>query len=251
MKQPSTKVESPIEILSVGDSAIVVEFGTGIHPELHRKVKALADYLDHDGVPGMIEYVPAFSSVTVYYDPLKVKNFTLGQGEGRAQSCYQIVSACLAAIVSQLGDSVVYQPRIVKIPVCYGGDFGPDLAYVAEHNKVTVDEVIKIHASCQYLVYMIGFAPGFPYLGGMSERIATPRRSSPRLAIPAGSVGIAGTQTGVYPITTPGGWQLIGRTPVELFRPQENPPSLLQSGDMIQFCPISQQQFTEYKEADQ
>jgi inhibitor of KinA len=244
-------VESPVKILSVGETAIVVEFGTGIHPELHRKVKALTDYLEQASFPGMIEYVPAFSSVTVFYDPLKVKEFTVGQGAVRDQSCYQIVSDRLANIVAKLVDSVVNQPRVVKIPVCYGGDFGPDLTYVAEHNKVTVDDVIKIHASCQYLVYMIGFAPGFPYLGGMSERIATPRRSSPRSAIPAGSVGIAGTQTGVYPIATPGGWQLIGRTPVELFRPRENPPSLLQSGDMIQFCPISQQQFAEYKEADQ
>jgi inhibitor of KinA len=147
--------------------------------------------------------------------------------------------------------TVKQHPRVVEIPVCYGGEFGPDLGYVAEHNQLSVEEVIEIHTSGQYLVYMIGFAPGFPYLGGMSERIMAPRRQSPRLAIPAGTVGIAGMQTGVYPIETPGGWQLIGRTPLALFRPQDNPPSLLQSGDIVRFCQISDKEYEEYKEEDQ
>ena len=140
--------------------------------------------------------------------------------------------------------------RTVSIPVCYGGEFGPDLEYVARHNNLTTDEVIHIHSSGEYLVYMIGFAPGFPFLGGLSPKIATPRRPSPRATIPAGSVGIAGMQTGVYPIETPGGWQLIGRTPQKLFLPNENPPSLLQAGDVVKFCPISFQEYQEsvYKE---
>lgn len=251
MNQASTKTESPIEILPFGESAVLVEFGQGIHPEIHRQVKALTDYLDRFPFPGMIEYVPAFSSVAVFYNPVKAQSLPVELDEAEGSLAYHKVSVLIRKIIAQLDHSVANKPRVVKIPVCYGGDFGPDLEYVAEHNKVTVNEVINIHANCQYLVYMIGFAPGFPYLGGMSERIATPRRSSPRPLIPAGSVGIAGMQTGVYPIATPGGWQLIGRTPVELFRPQANPPTLLQSGDMIQFCPISQQQFAEYKGADQ
>ena len=132
--------------------------------------------------------------------------------------------------------------------MCYGGEYGPDLEEVARHNGLSVDEVIALHSGGEYLVYMIGFAPGFPYLGGMSERIAMPRRSSPRAQIPVGSVGIAGMQTGVYPIETPGGWQLIGRTPLALFRPEENPPSLLQAGNKVRFRPISADEFAAWKE---
>ncbi len=139
-------------------------------------------------------------------------------------------------------------PRVVSIPVCYGGDFGPDLEYVAHHNNISPQEVIEIHSGNEYSVYMIGFSPGFPYLGGMSEKISAPRRSSPRLIIPAGSVGIAGKQTGIYPIETPGGWQIIGRTPIKLFRPDEESPSLLQAGDKIKFTPISYPEFMKWEE---
>jgi inhibitor of KinA len=138
--------------------------------------------------------------------------------------------------------------RFVEIPVCYGGEYGPDLEAVAEYHHLSTSEVVEIHSKEEYLVYMIGFAPGFPYLGGMSEEIATPRRHSPRLSIPEGSVGIAGMQTGVYPISTPGGWQLIGRTPLELFCPNENPPTLLQSGDIVKFVPISLEEYQANKE---
>lgn len=251
MTQVSAKAESSIDLLPFGESAVIVEFGKGIHPGIHRQVKAFTDYLDQFSFWGMIEYVPAFSSVTVFYDPVKVKNLSIESDEIQGRSSYHIVSSLLRKIIVQLDHSIANKPRIVKIPVCYGGDFGPDLEYVAEHNQLTVAEVIQIHASCQYLVYMIGFAPGFPYLGGMSEKISTPRRSSPRMSIPAGSVGIAGMQTGVYPIKTPGGWQLIGRTPLELFRPHDNPPSLLQSGDVIQFCPVSQSEFEACKGEEQ
>lgn len=247
MSQEHQTAKSHSEIFSAGESAMVVEFGSGIHPDIHRKVKALADFLDQFPFPGMIEYSPSFSSVTVFYDPLKVRQLTAAQPTVGQQTSYQIVADFLQNIVSKLGHSAAVQPRVVKIPVCYGGTFGPDLEYVAAYNQLSVTEVITIHASSQYLVYMIGFAPGFPYLGGMSERIAVPRRPSPRLSIPAGSVGIAGMQTGVYPIATPGGWQLIGQTPLELFRPQDNPPTLLQSGDMIQFYSISSQEFAEYR----
>jgi inhibitor of KinA len=135
--------------------------------------------------------------------------------------------------------------RTVSIPVCYGGEYGPDLEYVARHHNLTPEEVISIHSEGEYLAYMIGFAPGFPFLGGLSEKIATPRRPSPRTSIPAGSVGIAGMQTGVYPISTPGGWQLIGQTPVKLFLPKQNPPSLLQAGDIVKFEPISKEEYQE------
>lgn len=236
-----------MELFPLGESAIRIELGDRIHPDIHRKVKIVSDYLDQHSFPGMIECIPSFSSVTVMYDPLQVRVLHADDLELKNRSSYEIVSSILEQMVSRLGDAVHYQPRVVEIPVCYGGEFGPDLDHVAGHNQLTPDEVIDIHTGGEYLVYMIGFAPGFPYLGGMSEKIATPRRPSPRTSIPEGTVGIAGMQTGVYPISTPGGWQLIGRTPLQLFRPNENPPSLLQSGDIVKFRSISRKEFDLYK----
>lgn len=249
MKQQAAPANPEYQLLSVGEAALMIEFGKGIHPETHKKVKVLADFLDQQPLPGMLEYVAAYSSITVFYNPAIVKQFFQERLHQQKQSAYQILADLLIEVLSNLDNNVVTTPRTVEIPVCYGGEYGPDLAYVAEYNKLTIEEVIKIHCQGQYLVYMIGFAPGFPYLGGMSEKIATPRRPSPRLEIPAGSVGIAGMQTGVYPITTPGGWQLIGRTPLPLFRPQEECPSLLRAGDLIQFRPISVTEYEEYGEA--
>ena len=134
--------------------------------------------------------------------------------------------------------------KVVEIPTIYGGEYGPDIEFVAEHNNISIDEVIEIHSSRNYLIYMLGFTPGFPYLGGMSEKIETPRLKTPRTKIPAGTVGIAGKQTGIYPIDSPGGWQLIGRTPVKLYDPFADPPVLLNSGDYLRFVPIDE---TEYK----
>ncbi len=247
MNSVVTNVELEPKILPFGESAILIEFGKGIHPEIHRRVHVFTEYLDAHSLPGMIEYVSAFSSVTIFYDPLIVKKLHAEKLGGETALAFEILAPLLNEIIAALGNGVHDTPRIVEIPVCYGGEFGPDLEYVAEYNHLTVDEVIRIHASGQYLVYMIGFAPGFPYLGGMPEAIATPRRQSPRMFIPAGSVGIAGMQTGVYPIATPGGWQLIGNTPLELFRPQDNPPSLLQSGDHIRFYPISRKEYEAFK----
>lgn len=221
----------------LGDTAVVVEFDTVIGSASHEQVRLLSLYLDHHPIPGMIEYVPAFTTVTVFYDPVVLR--------------YAEAQAKLEKAAAQTADMRLdKKARTVEIPVCYGGEFGPDLEEVAAHNRLTADEVVRIHSSVEYLVYMIGFAPGFPYLGGMPERIAAPRRSSPRLAIPAGSVGVGGTQTGVYPIVTPGGWQLIGRTPVALFRPDMTPPALLRAGDTIRFVPISEEEYESW-EGDQ
>lgn len=235
-----------VELLPFGETAVLIEFGRGINPETHRKVKALTNYLDRQPFPGLIEYVSAFSSVTISYDPVKVRCFQRSQGWTETAS-YQTVTALLEEIIAKLEQGREEQPRQVRVPVCYGGEFGPDLAFVAEHNRCTEQEVIAIHSGGQYLVYMLGFAPGFPYLGGMSEKIAAPRRQTPRMEIPAGSVGIAGLQTGVYPIATPGGWQLIGRTPLDLFCPDKQPPTLLQAGDLITFYPISPAEYAQHK----
>ncbi|MFV8828590.1 5-oxoprolinase subunit PxpB [Alkalihalobacterium sp. APHAB7] len=235
------------DIYPLSETAITLQFGTMIDMDLHRRVRTFTHHLEERPFAGFLECVPAFSSVTVYYDPLRVlqSEQTSGFSSVNTRSAYDIVSIYLKKLVEKLTDIKEKPPRAIEIPVCYGGELGPDLDFVAKHNNLTTDEVIQIHSSGEYLVYMIGFAPGFPYLGGMSDKIATPRRSSPRATIVKGSVGIAGSQTGVYPISTPGGWQLIGRTPVELFCPNDTNPSLLQAGDVIRFKPIS---LEEYKE---
>jgi inhibitor of KinA len=251
MNSMEEKEHDDFDIQPLGERAIIVTFGTMIDVTIHRKVKALTNYLDTTPIGGMIEYVPAFTSVTVYYDPARVLENEKQPIREKAGSAYEIVYANLKQIVLNLEATMEDKKREVEIPVCYGGQFGPDLEFVAKHNNMSTDEVINTHSNGDYLVYMIGFAPGFPYLGGMSEKIAAPRRSEPRMKIAKGSVGIAGKQTGVYSIESPGGWQIIGRTPLELFRPNENPPSLLQAGDVIRFKPISLKEFTAYKEDSQ
>ena len=233
------------KFLPLGDAAIVVQFGETIGPRTHDRVRQVADYLERHPFAGMIEYVPSFLSVAVYYEPYAL---LLAHGGHEATSAIKadpggIAVRLLTEILAKLEDSSETQARIVEIPVCYGGDLGPDLPGVAAHHGLTEQEVIEIHASADYLVYMLGFAPGFAYLGGLSERIATPRRQTPRLAIPAGTVGIAGDQTGVYPIVTPGGWQLIGKTPEPLFLPAAMPPTLLRAGDIVRFRPIDRAEF--------
>lgn len=235
-------------IRPLGDSALVVHLGDGISPTIHNKVKNLSYLLDSKPFPGFIESVPAYNSLTVYYNPVAVY-FSIV--DNREKSPYKIVSALLEDLLNQLSIGEKVDQRVVEIPVAYGGEFGPDLEYVAAYHGISMDEVIQIHSSNNCLVYMIGFAPGFPFLGGMDERIATPRKDSPRLAIAPGSVGIAGKQTGIYPLETPGGWQIIGRTPLDLFLPSKTPPTLLQSGDKIRFFPITPEEFAAYKEMEQ
>lgn len=223
-----------LTIEPLGDRALVVHLGSEIDLPTFRAVRSLAAQLAATPLEGMIEIVPAFTTITIYYDPLRTT-------EERLRSS-------LGVLAERLDSLPPPEPRIVEIPVCYGGEFGCDLEFVAQQAGLAPGEVIAIHAEGEYLVHMIGFAPGFPYLGGMSPRIAAPRRGSPRLKIPAGSVGIAGDQTGIYPLETPGGWQLIGRTPLALFRPHENPPTLLQAGDLVRFVPITPTQFRELSE---
>ena len=241
MNQSKLLEKENILIKPLGEAAVTIQFGTDITPDLHRKVRALASKLDTDSFAGFIEYVPAFASVTIFYDPVIVYQVF-------RCSPFQAVHSILTNMILQLKEERTLEQRIREIPVCYGGTFGPDLQYVADYHQLSADEVINIHISEKYLVYMIGFVPGFPYLGGLSQKIATPRRSSPRLKIPAGSVGIAGSQTGVYPFETPGGWQLIGQTFLPLFTPQNHPPSLLQPGDIVKFISISEEEYKAGKE---
>lgn len=216
--------------LVAGDAALVVEFGDRIDPAINRRVRELCLAVDRARPEGVRDLVPTYRSLLVSYDP-------------RATT-FEALRARLAALEVGLADAPAPPPRVVEIPTSYGGDFGPDLPFVAEHAGMTADEVVAIHSSADYLVYMMGFSPGFTYLGGMSERIAAPRLKTPRTAIPAGSVGIAQQQTGIYPVESPGGWQLIGRTPVMLFDPSRNPPVVVEAGDYIRFVPVTRDEYT-------
>ncbi len=219
----------PPRYLPAGDAALVVEFGEQIDPAINRRVHVLAYVLAQDPAPGLGEAVPTYRSLLVHYDPLR-----LG---------YDDVVRLVKDGLQRMGQVSLPPPRVVEIPTVYGGEFGPDIAFVAECNGLSVEEVIGIHSGADYPVYMIGFTPGFPYLGGVAEAIAAPRLKTPRTRVPAGSVGIAGQQTGIYPIESPGGWQIIGRTPLTLFDPHREPPALVAAGDVVRFVPISEEEF--------
>lgn len=224
----------------LGDQALIVEFGNKIDPSIYENVQRLTHLLEETKPTWLIEYIPAYTTVTIFYDVLSLQNDD--------RSPFHCVQKEIERLLQTERKTKSAETRLVEIPVCYGGEFGPDLSYVASYNDLTEDEVISIHSSGEYIVYMLGFAPGFPYIGGMSPKIATPRKESPRLAIPARSVGIAGGQTGIYPIETPGGWQLIGKTPLPLFNRDKRPPTLLQAGDRIRFVPITYEQFRHMEE---
>nr|WP_315673522.1 5-oxoprolinase subunit PxpB [Clostridium sp. 19966] len=228
---------NPVNIFQISETSALVEFGNEIHKDTNKQIRLFCESVDKNPFHGLIEYIPYFSSVSLIYDPIKI-----------GKDPFKTVRLKLEEILSKMDLSEEYEEHIVKIPVCYGKELGPDIEHVAKTNNLTVEEVIQIHCSGDYLVYMIGFAPGFPYLGGLSKKIHTPRRSSPRTAIPEGSVGIAGTQTGIYPIETPGGWQIIGRTPLKLFDLNSQEKTLLKCGDIAKFYPISYQEYVDLKE---
>ena len=207
-----------------GDLALVVELGDAISTEINRKVRSLTDALEEGSIPGVFDFLPTYRSVLVYYNPLIVTSGEVQDGIERLLQSAEVTDTGMR--------------HVVHIPTLYGSEMGPDIAFVAEHNGIDEREVIRIHSGADYLVYMMGFSPGFAYLGGLDERLATPRLQSPRTEIPAGAVGIAETQTGVYPMASPGGWQLIGRTPLKLFDPTRERPVLLGAGDYVRFVPI-------------
>lgn len=217
-----------------GDSAINMEFGNEISQDINRKIRAVTILIEKRQIRGINELVPTYRSLMVHYNPLLIG--------------YEKLVNILKEIEENTKNIDLPWPQVIEIPVLYGGDYGPDIENVANHNGLTVHELIKIHTSVEYLIYMLGFTPGFPYLGGMDKRIATPRLKSPRTKIPAGSVGIAGEQTGIYPLQSPGGWQLIGITPLELFNPGRENPILLKSGDYIVFKDIDEKEYGKIKE---
>ncbi len=220
----------------LGDHAVMITVGDSINEATHRRVRAIDAALEQARLAGVTDLVPAFASLLVHYDPVRVAG-------DPAVEPYDRIVASLQQSLTAVSESSAASGRTVEIPVCYGGDLGPDLEEVARRHSLEPDEVVRIHADGDYLVYMIGFMPGFAYLGGLSDRIATPRRGSPRTAVPAGAVGIGGDQTGVYPLTSPGGWNLIGRTPLKIFDINRAEPTLLAAGDHVRFRPISPAEF--------
>jgi inhibitor of KinA len=216
----------------------MITLGDAIDERTHRLVRAAASRIRSHPPPGFVDLVPAFVSIVVHYDPL------VAAREGNERP-YEDVVNFLRERLTGLAVEALDAPRVVEIPVCYGGDLGPDLDDVARMHELSPDEVVRLHSAAEYLVYMIGFMPGFAYLGGLPERIATPRRKTPRTAVPAGTVGIGGRQTGVYPLVSPGGWNLIGRTPVKIFDIARAEPTLLGTGDRVRFRPITRAEFDE------
>lgn len=225
-----------IKVLS--ERSILVYFGVAINEETHEKIQLAGEILNEQQVEGITEIVSGYTNICVHYEPRKIKKVVQAfEGKTIADK----VIAFLEHILQDNHSVERAESRLVEIPVMYGGAYGLDLAYVAAQNHLTEQEVIEIHTSRDYLVYMLGFAPGFPFLGGLDQRIATPRKQTPRLNIEAGSVGIAGEQTGVYPFATPGGWQIIGRTAVDLFLPNETPPTYLRPGDRVRFVAVKEE----------
>ena len=220
---------------SMGDSALMVTVGDSISYEINKKVHDIISLINLEDWPGIKEIVPTYSSFVIHFDPI------IFSREGLIE--------CVQGIWDDDLNSENTDSRTILLPTLYSSEYGPDLQSVAEFTGLSVEEVIETHSKVDYLVYALGFSPGFPYLGGMSDRIACPRLSTPRIEIPAGSVGIAESQTGVYPMASPGGWQLIGRTPINMFNPDKTPPSVLAAGDLVKFVPLdSEQEFLELAE---
>ncbi len=213
----------------VGDRGLLAEYGDAIAAEINRKVRAVALALEQEQPPGMVEVIPTYRSVLIVYDPMKTDVTAL-----------ELVLETLEARLDQIR---IQPPRTVEIPVLYGGEGGPDIVFVAQHAGLSTDDVIRIHSGTPYQIYMIGFTPGFAYLGGLPEAIHAPRLETPRVLVPAGSVGIANNQTGIYPVPSPAGWRIIGRTPLKLFDPMRSEPFLYRAGDFIKFNSISEAEF--------
>ncbi|MDI1335547.1 MAG: 5-oxoprolinase subunit PxpB [Lacunisphaera sp.] len=222
----------------LGDNALMLEVGDVIDEPTHRRVQEAWRALAAAPLPGVTELVPAYTTVTLFYDPLLAV-----QAGAPATDIADWLTVQVEERLKHPPKMEKVKIRTVEIPVCYGGEFGPDLALVAKQAKLSPEEVIKRHSKPEYLVYLVGFAPGFPYLGGLPKELETPRHARPRMTVPPGSVGIGGAQTGIYPLATPGGWNLIGRTPEKIFRPAENPPVLLRAGDRVKFKAITPAEF--------
>jgi inhibitor of KinA len=227
-----TVYDEPPRFLPCGDTGLSVEFAGGIDRRVNDRVQRLFRQLLEKFIPGVVDLNPTYQSLLIQYHPWKCS--------------YENLVLIIGESLKSPEEGQLRQAELVRIPVCYGGVYGPDMDAVAAFHAMSTDQVIRIHSAPEYYVYMIGFTPGFPYLGGLDERLHTPRKKEPRKLVSAGSVGIADCQTGIYSIDSPGGWQLIGKTPLRLFDQQGLAPFLLSPGDSLQFVPITEDEFESY-----
>ena len=217
----------------MGDKSLLVELGDNISSQVNLKVRALFWGLQAESIEGLVDIVPSYRSLLLIFDPLRLQLPLLKE----------IVERNLTADKHRQ----LPEPKKIRVPVVYGDEYGPDLAWVADYLKISPQEVMDYHASVTYRVYMIGFTPGYPYLGEVPDAIVAPRRQTPRTIVPRGSVGIAQKQTGIYPVESPGGWQIIGRTPINLFDPTQQPPTPLEMGDLVEFYAISADDWSKHE----
>lgn len=226
------------QIVPLGDGALLIQVGNQVNEAANKQVHRLFHHLKNT-FPFIIDLVPAYASLAVYYDVQQLRT--------SQKTAYEAMKEKLLPLLPQAAATGDVGGKNMHIPVCYAKRFAPDIEMLATQKELSVEAVIALHTALTYRVYMIGFLPGFPYMGKVDSRIATPRKSTPRTAIPAGSVGIAGEQTGIYPLASPGGWNIIGRTPVRLFNKEAAVPVLLQPGDSVAFYSITEDEFENYQ----
>ncbi len=228
-------------IFPLGDNAILIDFGNELNESINQKLLAIFRKIKEQNIPGVLDVVPAYSSLTIHYDLMKI----FEKAGGRA--VFDFITDQVKKIIEDNTEISFEENRKISIPICYDEEFGIDLSYLADEKNLSVEDVIQLHIDKAYRVYMIGFLPGFAYMGEVDQKIQIPRKENPRTQIEAGSVGIAGGQTGIYPLQSPGGWQIIGRTPLQLFNKEKTEPVLLQPGDQIKFFSISKYEFRNYQ----
>ena len=223
------KLLDTMRFLPAGDRGLIVELGSEISLEINARVRALAIGIGVAGIPGLTEVIPTYRSVGVEFDPVVTS--------------FEEMQARIRDVAAHLDPRGLTTPKLIRVPTVYGGEYGPDLSFVAEHAGLPEAEVIRRHSQARYHVYMIGFTPGYVYLGGLPERLHTPRLLSPRIRVPKGSVAIGGAQTGIYSVASPGGWRIIGRTSLTLFDPTQQIPTPIVPGDAVEFVPITGAEF--------
>lgn len=216
----------------MGDRSLIVELGDEISPAVNRRVRDLDIKLMQNPIEGLVETVPTYRSLLIIYDPLRINVALLKQR--------------IEDLQKRIDGIQIPEPKTMEIPVVYGGEYGPDLEWVAQYHKMSIDEVIQLHTETIYQVYMIGFTPGHPYMAELPKALIMPRRETPRTNVPRGSVAIAKNQTVIYPVESPGGLHILGRTPLKLFNPFQSPPTLLEMGDLVRFFSIEKEEFKQW-----
>jgi inhibitor of KinA len=227
------KLDQYPDIQFASDRSLLIKVGEEISRENHENVHKIFLLLSSSKIEGVQSIHPAYNSILITFDPCVVHPHRINE--------------IITSLLQQENSLTMPESRIIKIPVCYDDEYALDISIVAKHNSLTIEQVIQFHSEPEYFVYFLGFSPGFPYLGEMPKEIATPRLATPRLTVPEGSVAIGGDQTGIYPLASPGGWNIIGRTPLKLFSPDKEEPTLLRMGDKIKFIPITKKEFEEQK----